>query len=463
MLRHFRLTSLQRVFLLFVVGQTLILSGGSIYEFNKNKALMHQVFLGRSANAGQSIGEALGALYCDGKIDAAKNLLQKLHSQGSLEFASVSFSGKVLTSVGQVGLADVTHTKIQSCTVAGPAGELEIGYSYQELNAPLKEHLFTQGKILFAQTALLFLAIFLFGKILRNQLSMVIERCRRIASGTLDEDHIFNKTNEFFVVSETLNSMCRSLSNLQKEKEEQRVQIVSTSKLSALGEMAGGVAHEINNPLTVIDGNIYKLRLTLASATPNPDVVEKSINTIEGMSHRIAKIVRGLRSFSRDGSNDPYEITPVNSIIEDTLPLCQAKFIQASVELKVSELPDFLFAQCRATEISQVLLNLLNNAFDAIQDQQEKWVKIEAVEEGRFVIIKVTDSGLGISKEVQGKMLQPFFTTKPVGKGTGLGLSISIGIVKAHQGILEIDNNSKNTCFVIKLPKVESKQIRSAS
>ena len=476
------MTSLQRIFMLIVVGQTLILSGGSIFEFKKNKQLMREVFSSRAEYTGQSIGEAFGILYCDGKTDAAKKLLEKFHSRGSFEFASISFAGKLLASAGPSELVAlstrdiveqqaafersqifVTYAEVPACRVGEAAGELEIGYSYQGLDAPLKSQLITQGKILFAQTALLFLAIFLFGKLLQKQLKRVIDRCKKIASGVLDEDRLFGWSNEFFVVSETLNSMCKSLSDLQKEKEDQRVQIVSTSKLTALGEMAGGVAHEINNPLTIIDGNIYKLRLALDSPSPNLESVVKSITTIESMSHRIAKIVRGLRSFSRDGSQDPYSRTSVKSIIEDTLPLCQAKFNQSSVDLRIGDHNDFLTVDCRSTEISQVLLNLLNNAFDAILERQEKWVQIETADDGEFVIIRVIDSGVGIPQDVQKKMLQPFFTTKAVGKGTGLGLSISIGIIKAHKGTLEIDNNCKNTCFVLKLPKAEQQLIRSVS
>jgi signal transduction histidine kinase len=108
-------------------------------------------------------------------------------------------------------------------------------------------------------------------------------------------------------------------------------------------------------------------------------------------------------------------------------------------------------------QISQVILNLLNNAFDAIQDATDKWIKIQTYIEHGQVQIRVTDCGHGISNEVAKKIMQPFFTTKPIGKGTGLGLSISKGIVEAHQGKLTIDTESKNTCFVITLPTLLQK------
>ena len=107
---------------------------------------------------------------------------------------------------------------------------------------------------------------------------------------------------------------------------------------------------------------------------------------------------------------------------------------------------------CRAGEIVQVLLNLLNNAYDAISESSEKWIKVELKKEPKSIAIWVTDSGGGIPTEVQKKIMQPFFTTKEVGKGTGLGLSISRGIIESHHGQLILDTSSANTCFIIKLP-----------
>lgn len=115
---------------------------------------------------------------------------------------------------------------------------------------------------------------------------------------------------------------------------------------------------------------------------------------------------------------------------------------------------DFFF-NGRQAQIEQVLLNLLNNSFDAIQSTPDRWIHITARLENHRVLILVTDSGTGIPNDVQQKMLQPFFTTKEVGKGTGLGLSISKGIIEDHQGQLYYDPKNKNTCFVIDLPEIK--------
>ncbi|HEX4924120.1 MAG TPA: ATP-binding protein, partial [Bdellovibrionales bacterium] len=114
-----------------------------------------------------------------------------------------------------------------------------------------------------------------------------------------------------------------------------------------------------------------------------------------------------------------------------------------------------LVIACRPTQISQVLLNLLNNAHDAVAEQTEKWVKLDVRDLGDSVELSVTDSGAGIPPEIQEKIMQPFFTTKQIGEGTGLGLSISKGLVDSHHGQLRLDAKSKNTRFVVLLPKTQ--------
>jgi signal transduction histidine kinase len=119
----------------------------------------------------------------------------------------------------------------------------------------------------------------------------------------------------------------------------------------------------------------------------------------------------------------------------------------------VSETYPRLTIECRPTEISQILLNLLNNAFDAVFSLSEKWVELQVEELPDEIRIQVTDSGSGISKGIREKLMQPFFTTKEPGKGTGLGLSISNRIALKHHGKIYLDESCKNTRFVLVLPK----------
>ena len=233
----------------------------------------------------------------------------------------------------------------------------------------------------------------------------------------------------------------------------QRSAMVQSSKMSALGEMAGGVAHEINNPLAIIHARAGQLKEMAGGENLNADMVRVYSEKIEATARRISKIVSGLRSFARDGERDSFVVTPVSQIVEETVELCRERFRSHGVELRIAPIAATLTIECRAVQISQVLLNLLNNAHDAVENLDEKWISFEAGVVGQDVRIMVTDSGNGIDPAVRDKIMQPFFTTKEVGKGTGLGLSVSQGILESHHGSLRLDPDSLKTRFVVELPK----------
>ncbi len=234
---------------------------------------------------------------------------------------------------------------------------------------------------------------------------------------------------------------------------DQQQTIVSTSKMSALGEMAGGVAHEINNPLAIIKSISGQLQEVVGDDRTDKSLIREMAQQIEATTDRIAKIVQGLRSFSRDGSKDPFRKVDVTTLFEETLSFCNERFKSHGILIRIDPFDETLSFDGRATEISQVLLNLLNNAHDAISSLKERWVRISAVDKSDWLEIQVTDSGQGVPSDFQTKIFQPFFTTKEIGKGTGMGLSISRGIVQGHGGELRLDSTCSNTRFVIHLPK----------
>jgi PAS domain S-box-containing protein len=236
--------------------------------------------------------------------------------------------------------------------------------------------------------------------------------------------------------------------------ESQTQKIALGAKMSALGEMAGGMAHEINNPMGIIHARASDLmELASESATVPSITVVATMEKIRNTASRVTKITMGLRKFARETRGDPATETGVREILEETLPFCMERLKQNSVELRVVAAEKSLRIDCRPTEISQVLLNLLNNAVDAVQSLPDKWVEVQVKEAGNDVEISVTDSGRGIPTKIRDKVGQPFFTTKIVGQGTGLGLSISKGIVEAHGGSLNLDLNCEHTRFVVTLPK----------
>ncbi len=242
------------------------------------------------------------------------------------------------------------------------------------------------------------------------------------------------------------------LMRLNEELDVQRAKNQYAGKMAALGEMAAGVAHEINNPLAVIMGRVFLLKKQIRTGSVAPTDIEEAANDVERTVMRIAKTIQALRFFSRDGANDEMSSVSVAEILQDTIELCSRRFAEHNVDLQMKPIPESLYVECRGSQISQVILNLLSNSFDAVSDQPTKWVRIDIEVQNKQLIISVTDSGPGISQELREKIMQPFFTTKVVGKGTGLGLSISRGIIVGHGGSLDLDVQANHTRFVLKLP-----------
>jgi C4-dicarboxylate-specific signal transduction histidine kinase len=169
------------------------------------------------------------------------------------------------------------------------------------------------------------------------------------------------------------------------------------------------------------------------------------------MTERSAKIINGLRVFSRDATEDPLEKIELTNVIEETLILCRSKISNRGIQLEIDTKGPY-YCQGRSVQISQVLLNLINNSADAIEGSPNPWIKVQIEEIRNYWQISVIDSGLGIHPKILDKMMTPFFTTKPPGKGTGLGLSICSGILKQHGGNFWYDTKSPNTCFKMTLP-----------
>lgn len=229
--------------------------------------------------------------------------------------------------------------------------------------------------------------------------------------------------------------------------------LLTASKMSALGEMASGIAHEINNPLSIIVMQVTHLQRKYKSQQLDEANFEEGLTKIAATAQRIGKVVKGLSAISRNSENDPLKEINFTTVIEDTVQLSLERFTSHSIELiQENFLSDDDIILGHPSQLMQVLLNLLNNAFDAVLPLPKKWVKIKSYRSDEAIVIEVRDSGNGISESLLSKIMQPFFTTKEAGKGTGLGLSISKGIIDNHQGQLYYKKNSVNTCFVIEIP-----------
>ena len=233
--------------------------------------------------------------------------------------------------------------------------------------------------------------------------------------------------------------------NIQERKEAE-LKMFFTSKMASLGEMAGGIAHEINNPLAIISGKAEQIKKYLTTGDMNQEKLIQAVEKIEDTSFRISKIIKGLRSFSRTGEMDPSKVTLVEELVDETLDLCRERMRSENIEL-ILDMQKDLKILGRPTQIQQVLINLLNNSLDAIKQQEERWIKITSETRPHQTVITITDSGKGIPETLREKIMNPFFTTKEVGKGTGLGLSISKRIMEAHNGKLVYNDTNPNTSF----------------
>lgn len=237
------------------------------------------------------------------------------------------------------------------------------------------------------------------------------------------------------------------------DKDEYIVKLLQSNKMRALGEMAGGIAHEINNPLTIIKGSLKSLSRLL---TPDEfSKVDHVLERVEKNVDRMSKIIQSLRVVSRgDVTKDHTTPVTINEVLDDTLGCCQEKFRYSNVDLSVEIDPEIKDIQYNMNRIllSQVFLNLLNNSFDAIKTLKTRWIKITVRKEDQKIHFYFIDSGEGLPKEIQNKIFQPFFSTKEIGEGAGLGLGICKSILASLKGSIYIDSNFSNTCFHIVLP-----------
>jgi two-component system NtrC family sensor kinase len=277
---------------------------------------------------------------------------------------------------------------------------------------------------------------------------------------------------------------------LEKEREEQRAlirkleeahnQLLQSEKLASIGQLAAGVAHEINNPIGFVNSNLGTLKkyvggllglldeyaglepeLARPAARESIEAAKRRVDldflrddiedliaeSIEGTT-RVRRIVQDLRDFSRAGESR-WETVDLHAGLESTINVVwnELKY-KAEVVREYGELPP---VECLPSQINQVFLNLLVNAAQAIP--QAGRITLVTRREGGWVTISVSDTGCGIPLEIRDKIFDPFFTTKPVGKGTGLGLSVSYGIVEKHGGRIEVESETgKGTTFVVHLP-----------
>jgi len=232
----------------------------------------------------------------------------------------------------------------------------------------------------------------------------------------------------------------------------QEAKMAYSSKLASLGEMAAGIAHEINNPLAILSASAALIKKTVNKKPIDENQLISLTDKFSETVGRISRTVKSMRTLSRQGENDPFLKFSPQNLVRQVMDLSEHKFKQNEVELKLPEFSSTIQIEGREVELGQVLLNLVVNALDAVEKQTQKWIKIDFEINNQWLDLKVIDSGPGIPPEIQKKIMEPFFTTKDVNKGTGLGLSISKSIMEKHGGELIYKNDAPNTTFIMRLP-----------
>jgi two-component system NtrC family sensor kinase len=252
--------------------------------------------------------------------------------------------------------------------------------------------------------------------------------------------------------------LVRRISSVDREKELLGGQVIQSGKLASLGELAAGVAHEINNPVAIMVEeagwmqDLMSEDKELFAQAPNRGEYERALSQIQVQGRRCKEITHKLLGFARR-SEAPSQPVQINDLVSEVLSLLERPASYANVTLMSQLEPGLPLVAASPAELQQVLLNLVNNAIDAMEKTSgEIWVRTTS-EAGLGIVLSVQDNGPGIPPAVLPRIFDPFFTTKLVGKGTGLGLSICYGIVDRLGGRLEVQSTSgQGTIFQMHLP-----------
>jgi PAS domain S-box-containing protein len=234
--------------------------------------------------------------------------------------------------------------------------------------------------------------------------------------------------------------------NMQVERDKLQANLIQQNKLASLGELAGGIAHELNNPLSIIFGFA---QILLRDKTLGEETV-KGIKNIYDAAQRSQKIIKNMLEFSRAGSSKIQKLN-LNNVIETTLLIIEKDFYNANIEIIKNFTKKPAYVMINPMQMQQVLLNIILNAKDAMPKGGK--LTITTIVKNKKYILSISDTGVGIKRKNISKIFDPFFTTKETGKGTGLGLSICYGIVKALKGKILVESTTgKGTTFYITFP-----------
>jgi two-component system NtrC family sensor kinase len=311
------------------------------------------------------------------------------------------------------------------------------------------------------RTVFVFLAVTLAGSLLALTLShylsqrisgslkQLVSGADQLARGNLDQRVEIRSGDEFQELAESFNSMAAALKKRDEQLKEQAARkVMESERLAMIGQLAAGVAHEINNPLT----GIVTYSQLLLEKNPGEGSTRSSLQKIVTQANRCRKIVRGLLDFSRQSKPDERPCN-VNAVLQECVSLVANQALFLNIELVRRFGENLPLVPMDPSQMQQVFMNLILNAAEATPADGRLTLTTRVDASGRFLEFEFADTGCGIKPADLERIFDPFFTTKGARRGTGLGLAISYGIVKEHRGTIAVESTvGQGTTFVVRLP-----------
>jgi signal transduction histidine kinase len=340
-------------------------------------------------------------------------------------------------------------------------GWINIGLSLREFNSDLRSIYVRTFFILVSCSIIGLLLSYFFARRLSYPIFLLTDITMRVAKGDLSARAELATGDELENLANSFNSMTESLQKSQKELRSTQAQLIQTGKMSAVGQLAAGVAHELNNPLSGVLINVTLLREFLSGPKFKDVGDEKEISDfldiILESTYRCRTIIENLLSFSRQSREQHTDILDINEVIEKSLGLIATELKHGFISVKKNLQEDLPEIKGIFNKLQQVFVNLFLNAYQFMPEGGEIEITTGLCPDGKNIEARVKDTGPGIPAENMEKIFEPFFTTMAIaqgsGRGTGLGLSISYGIINEHKGQIEVESEAgKGATFIITLP-----------
>ena len=274
---------------------------------------------------------------------------------------------------------------------------------------------------------------------------------------SLFENTLIQEKKDLEIQKLHVNAMNKELEEHIKLLNENNLKMSHQSRLAGIGEMSANLSHEINNPLMGVNLLVEKIKLISQRELSCEEKTEKilsSCNEIGNVVERISVIIRGLSKISNQNENTPTKIHSFKKLYQDTESFCLETLKNKKIKYSKKEIDKNILIDVQEVQFSQVILNLLTNAQQAVKNlpEQDRWITMDYSLENNFLKVTISNGGDPIKREIQDRIFEPFFTTKQVGEGTGLGLQLCKKIIEDFKGTIELDKKALNPSFVFKIP-----------